>query len=71
MGILTSLFEVLEAHLVHREEANSGTIFRTHIGDGSSVSNGELRDTWSIELYKLSNDTNLTQMLLKNNQTML
>ena len=62
--MLACLFEVLEAHFIHREEAYGGTIFRTHVGDGSSVSNRELCDTRTIELHKLSHNTNLTQMLL-------
>ena len=36
----TSLSEVLEAHLIHREVANSGSILGTHVRDGGSVSNG-------------------------------
>lgn len=63
-NVLTCLSEVLEAHFVHRKEAYSGTILGTHVGDCSSVSNGQLRDTWTIEFNKLPHNTDLTQMLL-------
>lgn len=63
-NVFTCLLEVLEAHFIDREEAYSGTILRTHVGDGSSVSNGELRDTWTIELDKFPHNSDLTQMLL-------
>lgn len=62
--MFTCLFEVLEAHFIDRKETYSGTVLWTHVGDGSSVSNGQLRDTWTIELDKFPHNTNLTQMLL-------
>ena len=62
--VITSLIEVLQTHLVHWEEAYSGTILRTHVGDCSSVSDGELGHSRTVKLHKLTNNTNLSQVLV-------
>ena len=62
-NILTCLIKVLEAHFIDRKEAHRGTILRTHVGDGCSVSNGELCHSGSKELHKFTNYTYLTQIL--------
>ena len=62
---LTSLHQIFEAHFIDREEANSSTVFWAHVWYSSSVGDGKLCNTWSIELHKLANNTNLTQVLHK------
>ena len=59
----TSLVEVLEAHVVHREEPNSGPILRAHVGYGGPVSYGQLGHTRTKELHKLVDHTHLTKVL--------
>lgn len=59
----TGLLQILNADLVHGEEGCRGSVLWTHVGDGGSVSDGQLRDTRAKKLHKLSNDTHLTEML--------
>lgn len=67
--MLTGLFKVLECDVVYRKKADSGAVFRTHVGNGGSVCSGELRHTWAKELNKLPTDTSLAQVLHKHKNT--
>lgn len=59
------LGQVLNADVVHREERCSGAVLWTHVGDGCSVSDGELGNTWTEKLHELPHYTHLTQVLTK------
>lgn len=61
--VLTCLFQVLDADVVHREERCSGSIFGTHVSDGCSVSNRQLGDAGAEELHKLAHNSHLPQVL--------
>ena len=58
--------EVCDTAVVHWEKSNGSTVFRAHIGDGGTVSYGQLGHSRTKELYKLAHDSNLSQMLKKN-----
>lgn len=60
---ITCLLEVLNTDVVHREESCCSSILRTHVGDGGSVSDGQLSNTGAVKLYELSHDTHLPQVL--------
>lgn len=61
--VLTCLFQVLNAYAVHREESCSCSILWTHVGNGCSVSNGQLSNTWAEKFHKLSHNTHLPEVL--------
>lgn len=63
--MLTGLFKVLECDVVYRKKADSGAVFRTHVGDGGSVGSGELRHSRTEKLHKPPTDTSLAQVLNK------
>lgn len=67
--VLTCLLQVLDADVVHREESCSGSIFRAHVGDGCSVSDGQLGDAWAEKLHKLPHNSHLPQVLQATPQT--
>lgn len=60
---LTGLLQVLHADIVHREESRRGSVFRTHVGDGGSVGDGQLSDAWAEKLHELPHYAYLTQVL--------
>lgn len=60
---LTALPKVLNGCAINREEAHSGTILWTHVGDSGTVSQGKLLHSWPKEFDKLSHHTNLTKVL--------
>lgn len=60
---LTCLLQVLNADIVHGEESCRGSVLRTHVGDGGSVSNGQLSHARAEELHKLPDDSHLSQVL--------
>ncbi len=47
---------VFERLLVNREEANSGTHFRRHVGDGGTIGNRQLSNTRAVEFDELVDD---------------
>lgn len=60
---LTCLLQVLDADVVHREESSCGSVLWTHVGDGGSVSNGQLSHARAEKLHKLPHYTHLTEVL--------
>lgn len=60
---LTGLLQVLNANIVHREERCRGSVLRTHVGNGGSISDGQLSHTGAKKLHKLPHYTHLTEVL--------
>lgn len=67
--VLTGLLQVLDADVVHREESCSGSVLGTHVGDGGSVSDGQLGHAGAEELHKLPYNSHLPQVLQEEQQT--
>lgn len=61
--LLTRLHQVLDTNFIHREEGRGGTILWTHVGNGSSVSDGQLAYSGPEELDKFSHYPNLAEVL--------
>lgn len=61
--ILTGLLQVLNADVVHWEERCRGSVLWTHVGNGSSISDGQLSHTRAEKLHKLPHYTYLTEVL--------
>lgn len=57
------LSEVLNSLAISREETDSSTVFRSHVRDSSSVSNGEGSNTRSEEFNESADDTTLSEHL--------
>lgn len=62
---LTSLLQVLETHVVNREESHRSSVLWTHVSNGGTISYGEFGHTRSKEFYKFTNNANLPQVLRK------
>lgn len=60
---LTCLLQVLDADVVHREESCRGSVLWTHVGDGGSVSNGQLGHTLAEKFHKLPHYAHLPEVL--------
>jgi hypothetical protein len=54
--VAASQAHVFESLLVDREEANSGTHFRGHVGDGGTIGDRQLSNTRAVEFDELVND---------------
>ena len=63
VSALTCLLEVLHADVVNGEECGGGAVLWAHVGDGGTVSDGQLGNAWAEELHKLTHDSHLTQVL--------
>jgi hypothetical protein len=61
--VSSSLLEEINGYFIDWEETSSGTIFRSHVCNGSSISEGETLDTRSKEFYEFSDDTSLSENL--------
>merc|ERR1719270_768348 len=61
--ISARLFQIIQTSLIHGKESNCCSVFWTHIGNGSSVSNTQLGHALSKELDKFANHSNLSKML--------
>jgi hypothetical protein len=55
--------EVVEGHLVDREEAAGGTVFGRHVGDGGTIGQGQLADAGAEELDELADHAGSAQHL--------
>lgn len=62
-SFLTCLPKVVQAVLVDREEADSGSVLWTHVGDSGSVGNRQGCHSRAKKLHKLSHNSDLPQVL--------
>lgn len=62
--VLTSLYQVPNANIIHWEIGSCCSILWTHIGNGGSVSNGQLGNTRTKKLHKFTHHSDLAKMLL-------
>lgn len=62
-GILVAAgeVEVLNGVLINREVSHSGTVFRSHVGNGGTISQRDVLDTRAEELDELADDTALSE----------
>ena len=57
------LLQVIQTSLINREEANGGSILRTHVCDCGSVSDTKFAHARPEELDELANDADLSEVL--------
>lgn len=62
-SVLTSLLQVLNADVIHREERRRGSILWTHVGNGGSISDRQLGHTRAEKLHKPPHYTHLSEVL--------
>jgi len=55
--------KVLDSLFIHREITHSGTVFGTHIGDSSSISEVQRSATRAVEFNEFADDTSLSEHL--------
>lgn len=65
--LLTCLQQVRDANFINREEGCCRTILWAHIGNRSSVSNGQLSHSWPEKLHKFAHNSHLSEVLHSGN----
>ena len=57
------MFEVSNTGIINREEPDGRAVLGTHVGNCSTVGDGQVGDTRAEELHKLPDNTDLSQVL--------
>lgn len=55
--------QVVDGLLIDGEVSHGGSVLGSHVGDGGSVSQAEVLETWSEELDEFSDDSSLSKLL--------
>lgn len=63
----TCLQQVRNADFIHREEGRGRAVLWAHVGNCSSVSDGQLGHSWPEKLHKFAHDPNLPEVLYSRN----
>ena len=63
MGLTAGGAQIVDGGLGHREEAAGGAVFRSHVGDGRLVFQGQAREAGTEELDELADDALLAEHL--------